>query len=80
MLTNSMATTPTTTTWTIRYRHDGPGPAALLLESDGRVHLYARGKVGPPLSPAVLDALVHGRGRWVTSSGRISLPDQRVPA
>ena len=79
MRTTPAPATSTTTTWTIRYRHDRPGPAALLLESNGRVHLYARGKVGPPLSTAVLDALVRGPGRWVTSSGRISWPDPRFP-
>lgn len=65
----------------IRYRLDGPGPAAFLVDCDGRFHVYARGTVGGALpTPRVL-ALLADRGcRWVPAGGDIDVDQSADPA
>ena len=58
----------------IRYRLDGPGPAAFLVDCDGQYHVYARGTLGGALPANRLLALLADRGcRWVPASGEIAL-------
>jgi hypothetical protein len=67
-------------TCAIRYRLDGPGPAAFIVECDGRHHLYTRGALGAALPDYSLTAMLGARGyRWVPASGDLIL-DRRRPA
>lgn len=63
----------------IRYRLDGAGPAAYLVECEGRFHLYARGAVGAVVPPERLRGLLATPGpRWVPATGVLAL-DQPLP-
>ena len=70
----------------IRYRLDGPGPAAFLVDCDGELRVYARGALGGIMPTSRLLALLAERGcRWVPASGAIELdlgdePNARQPA
>ncbi|HEU0114774.1 MAG TPA: hypothetical protein VFQ80_08855 [Thermomicrobiales bacterium] len=62
------------TACTIRYRLDGPGPAAFLVECDGRLRLYTRGMLGGVMPRTRLLAVLAERGcRWIPASGTIEL-------
>lgn len=62
------------TSCTIRYRLDGPGPAAYLVECGDEYRIYARGVLGGTISATHLLGLVASRGsRWVPASGEIPL-------
>jgi hypothetical protein len=71
------------TACTIRYRLDGPGPAAFLVECDGRLRLYTRGMLGGALPRTRLLAVLAERGcRWIPATGTIDLdlgPDDAAP-
>ena len=71
------------TACTIRYRLDGPGPAAFLVECDGRLRLYTRGMLGGAMPRARLLAVLAERGcRWTPATGTIELdlePDDIAP-
>lgn len=58
----------------IRYRLDGPGPAAFLVDCDGEFHVYARGSLGGAMPTGRLLALLAERGcRWVPAAGEVVL-------
>jgi hypothetical protein len=58
----------------IRYRLDGPGPAAFLVDCEGQLRVYARGVLGGIMPRTRLLALLAERGcRWVPTSGAIDL-------
>ncbi len=60
----------------IRYRLDGPGPAAFLVECDGELRVYARGALGAVLPSDRLLALLADRGsRWLPASGSVDIDD-----
>ena len=62
----------------IRYRLDGPGPAAFIVECDGRYHMYTRGSLGAALPDHSLTAMLGARGyRWVPASGDLILERRR---
>ena len=64
----------------IRYRLDGPGPAAFLVECDGELRVYARGALGAALPSERLLALLADRGsRWLPDSGSVEIPDPLLP-
>lgn len=71
------------TACTIRYRLDGPGPTAYLVECDGRLRLYTRGMLGGALPRTRLLAVLAERGcRWIPATGTIELdlgPDETAP-
>jgi hypothetical protein len=63
----------------IRYRLDGPGPAAFIVECDGRYHLYTRGSLGAALPDYSLTAMLAARGyRWVPATGDLILDQRRA--
>jgi hypothetical protein len=63
----------------IRYRLDGPGPAAFLVDCNGHLRVYARGVLGGVMPTSRLMALLAERGcRWVPDSGRVVL-DESLP-
>ena len=65
-------------TCAIRYRLDGPGPAAFIVECDGRYHLYTRGALGAALPVNSLTAMLGARGyRWVPASGDLIMEPRR---
>lgn len=58
----------------IRYRFDGPGPAALVVDCGGALRVYCRGTLSAPLSGPTLAAMLAGpRSRWVASAGELAL-------
>ena len=66
---------------TIRYRLDGPGPAAYLVDCDGQYHVYARGALGGAIPQPQLLGLLASRGcRWVPASGEILLKQPETMA
>ena len=66
-------------TCAIRYRLDGPGPAAFIVECDGRYHLYTRGALGAALPDYSLTAMLGARGyRWVPASGDLIMEPRRA--
>lgn len=77
----SVAAPTPTTACAIRYRLDGSGPAAFLVDCDGEMRVYARGGLGGVMPRGRLLALLAERGcRWVPASGTIQLdPDGRGP-
>lgn len=63
----------------IRYRLDGPGPAAFIVECDGRNYLYTRGSLGAALPDQSLTAMLAASGyRWVPASGSLILEQRRT--
>jgi hypothetical protein len=65
----------------IRYRLDGPGPAAFLVDCDGELRVYARGALGGVMPTSRLLALLAERGcRWVPASGAVELDLGEPPA
>lgn len=63
----------------IRYRLDGPGPAAFIVECDGRNYLYTRGSLGAALPDQSLTAMLAVSGyRWVPASGSLILEPRRA--
>jgi hypothetical protein len=66
-------------TCAIRYRLDGPGPAAFIVECDGRYHVYTRGALGAALPDYSLTAMLGARGyRWVPASGDLIMERRRA--
>ncbi len=62
------------TSCTIRYRLEGPGPSALLVECDGKLRIYTRGVLGGTMPRARLLAILAERGcRWVPAHGRVDV-------
>ena len=58
----------------IRYRLDGPGPAAFLVDCEGQLRVYARGVLGGIMPTSRLLALLAERGcRWVPAAGAVEL-------
>jgi len=65
---------PTATACAIRYRLDGPGPAAFLVDCDGELRVYARGNLGGVMPRGQLLAHLAARGcRWVPASGSVEV-------
>ena len=65
-------------TCAIRYRLDGPGPAAFIVECDGHHYLYTRGSLGAALPDQSLTAMLAASGyRWVPASGVLILEHRR---
>ena len=65
-------------TCAIRYRLDGPGPAAFIVECDGDYHLYTRGSLGAALPAHSLTAMIAASGyRWVPASGELIFEPRR---
>lgn len=65
----------------IRYRLDGPGPAAFIVECDGRNYLYTRGSLGAALPDQSLTAMLAASGyRWVPATGALILEQRRGSA
>ncbi len=65
----------------IRYRLDGPGPAAFLVDCDGAIRVYARGVLGAALPSDRLLALLADRGsRWLPATGAVEIDDPLLPA
>ena len=65
----------------IRYRLDGSGPAAFLVDCDGELRVYARGVLGAALPGDRLLALLADRGsRWLPASGVVDVDDLLLPA
>jgi hypothetical protein len=59
-------------TCTIRYRFNGPGPAALVVECGGEPRLYSRGMLSAPMSEGHLAELLTSRtGSWVAAAGTL---------
>ncbi len=62
------------TTCAIRYRLDGPGPAAFLIECDGQLRIYTRGVVGGVMAASRLLSVLAERGcRWMPAQGSVDL-------
>ena len=58
----------------IRYRLDGPGPAAFLVECEGELRVYARGTLGGAMPQSRVAAFLAERGcRWIPAGGEILL-------
>lgn len=59
-------------TCTIRYRFNGPGPAALVVECGGEPRLYSRGTLSAPLPEGYPAELLTSRtGSWVAATGAL---------
>lgn len=68
----SASTSAALTACTIRFRLDGPGPAAFLVDCAGELRVYARGGLGGLMPRGRLLALLAERGcRWVPASGSV---------
>jgi hypothetical protein len=66
-------------TCAIRYRLDGPGPAAFIVECDGHNYLYTRGSLGAALPDQSLTAMLAASGyRWVPATGALILEQRRA--
>ena len=66
-------------TCAIRYRLDGPGPAAFIVECEGRHYLYTRGSLGAALPEQSLTAMLATSGyRWVPATGVLILEHRRA--
>ena len=62
------------TACTIRYRLDGPGPSTFLVECDGELRVYTRGRLGGVVSRSQVLASLAARGmRWIPAAGQIEL-------
>ena len=62
--------------YTIRYRFNGPGPAALLVEFEDALRMYCRGRLSAPLTERNVAVLLGGRGaRWVAVTGELTVED-----
>jgi len=58
----------------IRYRLDGPGPAALLVDCEGQLRIYTQGVLGGTMPRARLLAILAERGcRWIPASGEVDV-------
>lgn len=58
----------------IRYRLDGPGPAAFLVDCDGELRVFARGTLGGVLPRNRVAAVLSERGcRWIPAGGEVEL-------
>jgi hypothetical protein len=65
----------------IRYRLDGPGPAAFLVDCEGELRVYARGVLGGSMPRNRLLALLAERGcRWVPAGGSVEVNLEPLPA
>lgn len=66
----------------IRYRLEGPGPAAMLVDCGGQLRIYTRGVLGGTMPQSRLLAILAERGcRWVPASGTVDVdvPEEAVP-
>ena len=62
----------------IRYRLDGAGPAAFLVECEGRFHFYTRGELGAAVATEQVRSLLANRfPRWVPAIGDLALDGPR---
>lgn len=60
----------------IRYRFNGPGPAALLVECENELRMFCRGRLCAPLTEREVAVLLGGRGgRWVAATGEVTVDD-----
>jgi len=58
----------------IRYRLEGPGPAALLVDCGGQLHIYTQGVLGGTMPRSRLLAILAERGcRWVSAGGEVDV-------
>jgi len=58
----------------IRFRLDGPGPAAFLVECEGQLRVYTRGTLGGAMPMNRVAALLADRGcRWLPAGGELEL-------
>jgi hypothetical protein len=58
----------------IRFRLDGPGPAAFLVECKGELRVYTRGTLGGVMPKSRVAAYLSERGcRWIPAGGEIEL-------
>src|SRR5918999_1836983 len=68
-------------TCALRCGLDGPGPAAFIVECDGRHYLYTRGSLGAALPEQSLTAMLAVSGyRWVPASGELVFEPRRPVA
>lgn len=73
-LASSLSPSAPLTACAIRYRLDGPGPAAFLVDCGGEMRVYARGGLGGVMPRGRLLALLAERGcRWVPASGIVPI-------
>lgn len=58
----------------IRYRLEGPGPAALLVDCGGQLRIYTQGVLGGTMPRSRLLAILAERGcRWVRAAGEVDV-------
>lgn len=58
----------------IRYRLEGPGPAALLVDCDGQLRIYTQGVLGGTMPRGRLLAILAERGcRWIPATGQVDV-------
>ncbi len=58
----------------IRYRLEGPGPAAMIVECDGVMRLYTDGVMGGTMPRARLLAILAERGcDWIPAAGSVDV-------
>ncbi len=63
----------------IRYRLEGSGPAALLVDCEGRLRIYTQGVLGGTMPQNRLLAILAERGcRWEPADGEVDveLPEE----
>jgi hypothetical protein len=69
------------TSCTIRYRLDGPGPSALLVDCGDGLQLVTSGVMEGTMPCARLLAILAERGcDWIPASGEIVVPEREGPA
>ncbi len=58
----------------IRYRLEGPGPAALLVDCGGQLRIYTQGVLGGTMPRTRLLAILAERGcRWERAAGEVEV-------
>lgn len=63
----------------IRYRLEGSGPAALLVDCEGQLRIYTQGVLGGTMPRTRLLAILAERGcRWIPANGEVDvdLPEE----
>jgi hypothetical protein len=58
----------------IRYRLEGSGPSALLVDCDGQLRIYTQGVLGGTMPRGRLLAILAERGcRWIPATGQVDV-------